>query len=168
MTSFRRFSATAGLVLTLLVILSGCVQADRNIQLNADGSGIYKETIGLSAQILALGGDQYKQQITDSVTQSAKQTGGQVRTYEANGFDYWEISQSFKNVGTLNTLLTQQPGSTGTAPTPTSNNEKFLVTKSDSFFSTTFHVTGNMDFTIDSSQFPTTGNTADLFKDAKE
>ena len=44
------------LCLLLALTLAGCVHADRTITFNSDGTGTYTYAIGLSAQMISLGG----------------------------------------------------------------------------------------------------------------
>lgn len=160
-----RIAATL-LCLLLAFSLAACVQADRTVVLNSDGSGVYTFTVGLSDQLVNLGGSALSKGMDDFGTQ-AQQGGGSFSRYEANGFSYWKYVRPFHSVSQLNTMLPESPntGSSNGAPsTSTVNaNDSLNVVDNAGFFSTTFHVTGSMSLVIPNAD----QSTRDLFKDAR-
>lgn len=151
------------LCLLLALTLAGCVHADRTVALNSDGSGNYTYAVGLSDQMMTLGGSS----LADSMNQfgeQIKQEGGSYSRYEDNGFSTWKYVRPFKSVSQLNSYLEQSPqaGSTGGA-SASDTRDTLRVTDDAGFFSTTFHVVGQM-----SLEFPNSDqNTANLLKDAR-
>jgi len=151
------------LCLLLALTLAGCVHADRTVALNSDGSGNYTYSVGLSDQMMTLGGSS----LIDSMNQfgeQIKKEGGSYSRYEDNGFSYWKYVRPFTSVSQLNSFLEQSPqtGSSGGVSAQDTRNT-LRVTDNTGFFSTTFHVVGQM-----SLEFPNSDqNTANLLKDAR-
>lgn len=160
-----RIAATL-LCLLLAFSLAACVQADRTVVFNSDGSGVYTYTVGIADQLVNLGGSSLSKSMGDFGTQ-AQQDGGSFSRYEANGFSYWKYVRPFHSVSQLNTMLPESPntGSSNGAPsTSTINaNDSLNVVDNAGFFSTTFHVTGNLSLVIPNAD----QSTRDLFKDAQ-
>jgi|GEM_PF-1080264 hypothetical protein len=160
-----RIAATL-LCLLLAFSLAACVQADRTIVLNSDGSGVYTFTVGLSDQLVNLGGSSLSKSMDDFGTQ-AQQNGGSYRRYEANGFSYWKYVRPFHSVSQLNTMLPESPNSGSSSGAPSAStvnaNDSLNVVDTAGFFSTTFHVTGSMSLVIPNAD----QSTRDLFKDAR-
>jgi hypothetical protein len=151
------------LCLLLALTLAGCVHADRTVALNSDGSGNYTYAVGLSDQVMTLGGSS----LTDSMNrfgEQIKQEGGSYSRYEDNGYSYWKYVRPFKSVGQLNNFLEQAPqtGSPGGAPALDTRNT-LRVTDNAGFFSTTFHVIGQLNLDFPNSD----QNTANLLKDTR-
>ena len=65
------------LCLLLALTLAGCVHADRTITFNSDGTGTYTYAIGLSAQMISLGGSTLTQGM-DKFGEQIKQDGGTI------------------------------------------------------------------------------------------
>ena len=150
--------------LLLALSLAGCVHADRALTLNNDGTGVYTFSIGLSDQMVKLGGASLVTTM-NTFGDRVKQQGGTYSRYEDGGYSYWKYARPFKSVGQLNTFLAESPqsGSTtnGTAP---DTHSALHVAEDQGFFSTTYHVTGQM-----ALEFPQVDQaTRDLLKDVRE
>jgi hypothetical protein len=149
--------------LLLALALAGCVHADRTVTLNSDGSGAYTYAIGISDQLMSLGGSPLVNSM-NTFGEQIKQDGGSYSRYEDNGFNYWKYVRPFQSVSQLNTFLAESPqtGSSGGAATIDTRNT-LKVAENAGFFSTTFHVTGRLDLS-----FPTADqSTRNLLKDAR-
>ncbi len=162
---WTRIAATL-LCLLLAFSLAACVQADRTVVLNSDGSGVYTFTVGISDQLVTLGGSSLAKSMDDFGTH-AQQGGGSYSRYEANGFSYWKYVRPFKSVNQLDTFLTEAPqtsGTTGSSGVSAADPRNMLnVVDNAGFFSTTFHATGNLSLVIPNAD----QSTRDLFKDAR-
>ena len=160
-----RIAATL-LCLVLAFSLAACVQADRTVALNSDGSGVYTFTVGISDQLVNLGGSSLSKSMDDFGTH-AQQDGGSFSRYEANGFSYWKYVRPFHSVSQLDAFLTESPqtgSTTGSSGISTTDSTNVLTVVDDAgFFSTTFHATGNLSLVIPNAN----QSTADLFKDAR-
>lgn len=169
----RRYGPALGLMVLLAITLSGCVHADRSVQLNADGSGTYTFTLGFSDQVLSLGGSSFKSQM-NACGETVKARGGSYRQFEDAGYGNWAFTWPFKSVASLNQLMqdsTSLCNVTGTSSSSggglsASPSDFFKVTESRGFFATTFHATGSMSM-VDQSSTPDP-STAQLLKDARE
>ncbi len=154
------------LCLVLAFSLAACVQADRTVALNSDGSGVYTFTVGISDQLVNLGGSSLSKSMDDFGTR-AQQDGGSFSRYEANGFSYWKYVRPFHSVSQLDTFLTESPqtgSTTGSSGVSTADSTNMLnVVDNAGFFSTTFHATGNLSLVIPNAD----QSTRDLFKDAR-
>ncbi len=174
MTQLRKSSATAGLILLLALALSGCVRLDRSVNLNSDGSGTFALQVGFSTQLLSLVGNDAQQQLDTAIRQSAAKSGAKVTASQSDGYDYWKLSYTFKNIAQLNTLLNTPPDLGSAAATTglptTGGTETFKVTQTSGFLSNTYHVTGNLDFSggTGAGAIGTTGPGASLLADARE
>jgi hypothetical protein len=175
MRAGRRFASLLGLMLVLAISLTGCLHEDRAVTFNGDGSGTYALAIGITDQLMSLGGDQINQSM-DKCVQTAKQQGATVAKDDVSGYTTWHFTFHFANVAAVNTLLAGQflstCGSTssdtgaGTPTTAPSPNDTFNVTRQSGVFSTTFHVTGHMSLVLPSQPTDTGGvDTSQLFKD---
>jgi hypothetical protein len=164
-TMRTRIAATL-LCLLLAFSLAACVQADRTVVLNSDGSGVYTYTVGISDQMVNLGGSSLFKSMDDFGTR-AQQGGGSFSRYEANGFSYWKYVRPFHSVSQLDAFLTESPqtgSTTGSSGVSTADSTNVLtVVDNAGFFSTTFHATGNLSLVIPNAN----QSTADLFKDAR-
>lgn len=180
MLTVRRIVSSVGLMVAMLVALTGCVRADENVKLNADGSGTLKQTVGLSSDFLALASglgtsqDDILKQVDDSIQKDIDKNGGTYRRYTADGFTNWEITRSFKSVSELNAKLNDQldlgasDPSTGVSSTPSPGSTTLKVSQDSSFFSNSFHATGKLDFStsdLDTSAIP--GGSAQLLANAQ-
>jgi hypothetical protein len=154
------------LCLLLALSLAACVQADRTVVLHSDGSGVYTFTVGISDQMVTLGGSALVTNMDDFGTR-AQQSGGSYTRYDANGFRYWKYVRPFHSVGQLNTFLTESPqtGSSATSPGVSPSDPRNILHVADDagFFSTTFHVTGYLSLEIPNAD----QSTRDLLKNAR-
>jgi hypothetical protein len=168
----KRYAPALGLLLALVLTLSGCIHADRSVQLNADGSGRYTFTLGFSDQTLSLAGSQFTQQM-NACGEKVQAQGGSYRQFEDTGYGAWAFTWPFKNVSALNQLMQDTStfcdiggsSSSGSALSA-SDTDFFKVTKSAGFFATTFHATGQMSMRDQSGAADP--STAQLLKDARE
>jgi hypothetical protein len=71
MRSRLRQSALVAVLVSLTVLMSGCIHLDRDVSLHGDGAGTYTLSIGLSDQLMSLSSDQ--------ITQSMNQFGDKVK-----------------------------------------------------------------------------------------
>lgn len=162
---------TLALLFGLLALtLAGCVHVDRSVQLHSDGSGTYTLNLGLSDKVVSSGGSTLRSQI-EACGVTARSQGAGVRTYEQDGYAIWSFTWSFQNVNALNELLRTalQSCDTGGATVSVNGNgtDFFKVARRTSGFTTIFHVTGQMSFTLD--QNVTSGSPeAQLLQDARE
>jgi hypothetical protein len=150
------------------------VHEDRTVALNGDGSGTYSFALGLTDQLMSLGGDQINQSM-DKCVQAAKQQGATVTKDDVSGYTTWHFTFHFANVAAVNDLLTGQflsgcnssaDAGTGTPTTAPSPNDTFNVSQQSGFFSTTFHVTGHMSLVSTSQPTDTGGvDVSQLLKD---
>ena len=127
------------LCLLLALPLAGCVHADRAIALNSDGSGTYTFTVGLSSQMVSLGGASLTESMNrfgDAVTQD----GGSYSRYQDGDYSVWKYVRPFTSVRQLDDFLGQTPQSQTNGNT--TNNDEAHVTEQVGFFSTTYHATG--------------------------
>jgi hypothetical protein len=160
-------------MLLLVLTLTGCVHADRSVQLNADGSGSYTFTLGFSDQVLSLGGSNFKSQM-NTCGESVKAHGGSYRQFEEAGYGNWAFTWPFKSVASLNQLIQDSTSLCNTAGSSSSSSgglsanptDYFKVTESRGFFANTFHATGSMSM-VDQSSTPDPSS-AQLLKDARE
>lgn len=145
MRRLSRVVPALALGLILALALSGCIHEDRSVSLNSDGSGTYTLALGLSDQVLALGGDQIGASM-DQIGAQVKHEGGNYSKHDDGSYTVWTFTRPFKSVADLNTLL-QRPLTAssvgGTAPPPASA-DSFNVSVSSGFFIKSFHVTGHM------------------------
>ena len=153
----------AAILLCLLLALSlaGCVHADRAIALNSDGSGTYTFTVGLSSQMVSLGGASLTESMNrfgDAVTQD----GGSYSRYQDGDYSVWKYVRPFTSVRQLDDFLGQTPQSQTNGNT--TNNDEAHVTEQVGFFSTTYHATGRMSLQVPNAD----QNTRDILKDARE
>lgn len=157
-----RTRIAAVLVCLLLALsLAGCVHADRAVTLNNDGTGTYTFTVGLSSQLMSLGGSS----LTDSMNKygdEVKQDGGSYSRYSDGGYSYWKYVRPFTSVQQLDDFLGQAPQSQINTGTP--SGDEIQVTQRAGFFTTTFHVTGHMSLKLPNATQPT----PDILKDARE
>lgn len=156
--------AAVFICLLLILSLAGCVHADRALTLNNDGTGVYSLSVGLSDQMVKLGGASLVTTM-NTFGDRVKQQGGTYSRYEDTGYSYWKYVRPFTSVGQLNTFLAESPqsGSTtnGTAP---DTHSTLHVVEDQGFFSTTYHVTGQL-----ALEFPQVDQAArDLLKDVRE
>jgi hypothetical protein len=160
-----RIAATL-LCLLLAFSLAACVQADRNVVLNSDGSGVYTYTLGISDQLVNLGGSSLSKSM-DDFGAHAQQGGGSYSRYEENGFSYWKYARPFRSVSQLDLFLTESPQTSSTPDSPavstTDSTNTLNVVDNAGFFSTTFHATGNLSLVIPNAD----QSTRDLLKDAR-
>ena len=153
----------AAILLCLLLALSlaGCVHADRAIALNSDGSGTYTFTVGLSSQMVSLGGASLTESMNrfgDAVTQD----GGSYSRYQDGDYSVWKYVRPFTSVRQLDDFLGQTPQSQTNGNT--TNNDEAHVTEQVGFFSTTYHATGHMSLQVPNAD----QNTRNILKDARE
>jgi hypothetical protein len=157
-----RVRLAAVLICLLLALsLAGCVHADRAIALNSDGSGTYTYTIGLSSQLMDLGGGS----LTDSMNQygdQVKQDGGSYSRYEDGGYSYWKYVRPFTSVNQLDDFLGESPQSQASGSLD--NADEAHVSAQAGFFSTTYHATGHMSLQVPNADQAT----RDILKDARE
>ncbi len=152
------------LCLLLALTLAGCVHADRTITFNSDGTGTYTYAIGLSAQMISLGGSTLTQSM-DKFGEQIKQDGGTYSRYDDSGYTYWKYVRPFTSVTQLDTFLGQSPQNDSSSNTAANadSSDSVNVTEQPGFFATTFHVTGQMSLVLpDANQ-----SVSDLLKDAR-
>jgi hypothetical protein len=172
MRPYLRRSALVAVLVTLAVLMSGCIHLDRDVGLNGDGSGTYTLSVGLSDQLMSLSSDQ----ITQSMNQfgdKVKQQGGSYRHYEDSGYSYWAFTRPFKSVNQLNALLQETPQSgNGTAAggTVSAAQDTLTVTETPGVFTNSFHLTGHISMLAPSDSSTDTGgvDVSQYFKDAHE
>lgn len=155
-----RFAAVL-FCLLLALLLAGCVHADRSVTLNNDDTGVYTFSVGLSDQMMSLGGANLVTSMNtfgDQVTQD----GGSYSRYEDNGYSYWKYVRPFTSVKQLDTFLRESPQN-GSGTNPDEQNTLY-VAESAGFFSTTYHITGHLSLEFPDANQPT----RDLLKDARE
>src|SRR5581483_8845409 len=95
------------LALVLGLLLTGCMQVDRTLHLNADGSGVYTLTIGFreptSGDISSLSENIVTPM--NAFGDYVSRTGGSYRRYEDQGYAYWTYTRPFASVVEANALL---------------------------------------------------------------
>lgn len=150
----RRTLPVVALFCVLALTLSGCVHVDRSVKLNSDGSGSYTLNLGLSQQLVSLGGPSLVSQL-DACEATEKARGASVSKYAQDAYTYWSLTWKFSNVSALNDLLRTAPRdcdtSGATAGATSSATDYFQVARHASGFTTSFHVTGQLNFALDSS-----------------
>lgn len=159
--------AAALLCLLLALTLAGCVHADRAVTLNSDGTGVYTFTVGLSAQMMSLGGSGLTSSM-NAFGEQVKQDGGSYSQYDDSGYTYWKYVRPFTSVQQLDGFLTETPqsapGANGASGANPDTQNTVYVAESAGFFRTTFHVTGHLSLAL-----PNADQAArDLLKDARE
>lgn len=158
----RSRSAAALLCLLLALTLAGCVHADRAVTLNSDGTGVYVFAIGISDQMMTLGGSSLVNTM-NTFGDQVRQNGGTYSRYEDTGYSYWKYMRPFTSVAQLDAFLAQSPQNSSSVARPDPQSTVRVTEKAD-FFSTSYHVTGQM-----SMIFPDANQSAsDLLKDARE
>lgn len=157
-----RFAA-ALLCLFVALALVGCVHADRAVTLNTDGSGVYTFTVGLSDQLVRLGGSALTKDMEDFGAR-VERDGGTYSHYEENGYSTWKYVRPFTSVRQLNDFLQQSPQTDSTTTGASTDTQNTVHVAADAgFFSTTYHVTGHIGLV-----FPGVDQSArDLLKDAR-
>ena len=150
--------------LLLALSLAGCVHADRALTLNNDGTGVYTLSIGLSDQMVKLGSATLVTNM-NKFGDRVKQQGGTYSRYEDGGYSYWKYVRPFQSVSQLNRLLAEAPqANADTSGTSPDAHSVLHVTETPGFFSTTYHITGQM-----ALEFPQVDRaTRDLLKDVRE
>lgn len=168
--SLRRVMTIALLFFGLALTLAGCVHVDRSVQLHSDGSGIYTLNLGLRDEVVSAGGSGLQTQMA-ACGATVKSQGATFKTYQQDGYTIWSFTWSFPNVSALNTLLRSAPqgcDTSGSNVTASSNaTDFFQVSRHSSGFTSSFHVTGQMSFALDSSLASGSAN-AQLLADARE
>lgn len=169
-TSLRRVVTIALLFCGLALTLAGCVHVDRNVQLHSDGSGTYTLNLGLRDEVVSAAGSSLQSQMnTCGATATAQ--GATFKTFQQDGYTIWSFTWSFSNVNALNDLLRSAPkgcdtsGTNGVASPNTT--DFFQVSRHTSGFTSSFHVTGQMSFALDSSVSGGSTN-AQMLGDARE
>jgi hypothetical protein len=173
MQIMKRSVRVMGLLIVLALSLTGCVRADLNVNVKADGSGNYTQTYGISKQLAISGMDQFMQELDDQGKTTVSSKGGTYRVYSDNDYGYVEWKHDFKNVDELNGLLkdafsSQDSLTSGAGSTTgnTTNDSSLQASKSGD----QIHITGKLDFTIDTSSLSALGGStidpATMFKDA--
>lgn len=161
-----RYLARTGFLVALAVMLAGCMHVDRDIALNADGSGRYTLTIGFSQQLLKQQGDQINPAM-DSFGAMVKQQGGSFRYYDDAGYTYWAFTRPFKTVGELNALIQDDPRASSVVGLVNAAQNNLRVTEQSNLLGNTFHAAGFIHL-----EFPQNGTTPPpdptYFKDMRE
>jgi hypothetical protein len=139
-----RLSGVSVLLLTLAVLLSGCMRVARTLSLKGDGSGTY---------VLAVGFRQPQQGDPNSVSANivttmeafgahVQQQGGSYRRYDEQGYTYWAYTRPFTSVAQANMLLQEDPRQDDSSHFPLLYRDSLHITQSAGLFTTTFHVSG--------------------------
>lgn len=147
--------------LVLALSLSGCIHADRAVTLTSDGSGTYTFTIGLSSQLINLGGASLTENM-NAFGDEVRQDGGSYSRYQDGDYSYWKYVRPFTSVAQLDDFLGQAPQGQNSSGATGSDNAH--VGEQADFFSTTYHATGHMSLKIPNAN----QSTRDLLKDARE
>ena len=147
--------------LLLALTLSGCIHADRAVTIHDDGTGMYTFTVGLSSQLMSLGGDSLAASM-NAFGDEVKQDGGSFSRYAQDGYSYWKYVRPFTSIQQLDDFLGQAPQSQTNGSS--TNNDEAHVTEQVGFFGTTYHATGHMSLRIPNAD----QNTRDILKDARE
>lgn len=168
--SLRRVVTIAALFCALALTLAGCVHVDRSVKLKSDGSGTYTLNLGLSDQLVRAGGSSLVSQM-NACGATAKSQGADFTSSDQDGYTTWSFTWSFSNVDKLNDLLRTAPqgcDTSGASSAASSNSTDFFrVTRHASGFTSSFHVTGQMSFTLDTSAANNPAATQ-LLQDARE
>lgn len=174
MRAMRRNVALVGLILSMVLMLAGCMHMDRTVDLKSDGSGSYTLSMGFSEQLVSLASAQLSSSM-DQFGARVKQKGGSYRHYDDTGYSYWAFTRPFTSVADLNKLLQEQPQSSGSDTTSagllTSQNPDTLTFSEQSgMLSNTFHVTGHMSLVLPSASSGDSSGVdmSSLLKDMRE
>jgi hypothetical protein len=140
----RRAFAMAGLGLTLILLLTGCMRVDRQFRLNGDGSGSYTLTLGFREPT---SGD--PDSVSDKVViplnafaDHVQATNGSVTRYEDQGYAYWTFTRPFTAVAEANALLQEDPRQYDPNHSPVLYRDSLHVARETRFLSTVFHISG--------------------------
>lgn len=152
--SMRRVAMIAALFTLLALSLAGCVHVDRSIMLKSDGSGTYMLNLALADQYVNVRGSTLQTQMA-ACGANAKSQGASFTSYDQGGYTTWSFTWPFSNINKLNDLLRTAPQnceSVGLSNGANFNSTDFYrVTRHTSGFTTSFHITGQMNFMLDSS-----------------
>ncbi len=142
----RRLFGLAILALTLGLLLTGCMQVDRSLHLNADGSGVYTLTIGYREPTAGDASSVSQSIVTpmDAFGAYVSQTGGSYRRFEDQNYAYWAYTRPFASVVEANTLLQEDPRQEESNASPVLFHDSLHVTQQSRLSSAIFHVTGTI------------------------
>lgn len=159
----RRFGPAILMLLLCCLLLTGCMQVDRSLHLNADGSGVYTLIIGYREPTSGDSSSVSQSIVTpmDSFGVYVTQTGGSYRRYEDQGYAYWTYTRPFASVVEANSLLQEDPRQEDANASPVLYHDSLHVTQQSRLTSAVYHVTGAI------SLVDLTGN-AQNWRDASE
>jgi hypothetical protein len=142
----RRFGPAILALLLCCLLLTGCMQVDRSLHINANGSGVYTLTIGYR-EPTAGDSSSVSQSIVapmDSFGAYVTQTGGSYRRFEDQGYAYWTYTRPFASVVEANSLMQEDPRQEDANASPVLYHDSLHVTQQSRFTSTVYHVTGTI------------------------
>lgn len=90
------------LAATLALVLSGCVTAQVNLTVNADNSGTFGVSMGISKQLLALAGANSSDLMKSGLGDDIGAENVQVRQWSEGDTEWTEASLAFRNFDELN------------------------------------------------------------------
>lgn len=142
----RRLFGLALLALVLGLLLTGCMQVDRTLHLNADGSGVYTLTIGFREPTSGDTSSLSENIVTpmNAFGDYVSRTGGSYRRYEDQGYAYWTYTRPFASVVEANALLQEDPRQENASASPVLFRDTLHVAQQSRLSSAIFHVTGTI------------------------
>src|SRR5260221_6307249 len=145
MSAWRRLLGLAGL-LTLILVLAGCMHVDRTLHVNMDGSGVYTLTLGFREPnpVDPSGVPQNVITPMEGFGAYVKETGGSYRRYEDQGYAYWTFTRPFASVVEMDTLLQEDPRQYDANRFPVLYRDSLHIARESRFLSPVFHVTGTI------------------------
>lgn len=145
----RRLLASGALLLMLALALSGCMQVERKLRLNSDGSGTYALTVGFRQP---KAGDSSSIPANTVTTMEAfgahvQQQGGTYRRYDDQGYTYWTYSRPFASLTQANSYLQDDPRQYDQSHFPLLYQDSLHVSEEPGPFAAALHVTGIISLT---------------------
>jgi hypothetical protein len=150
-------------ILLLAVALTGCVQVDRTVQVNGDGSGVYTLTVAFR-QPRTGDPSSIPQQVSapmEAFGAHVSQTGGSYRRTDDQGYAVWTFTRPFTSVDEADQLFQEDPRQDDPNHAPVLFHDSLHIAKETRLSSAVFHVTGTVSL-VDPL------NTAPDWRDASE
>jgi hypothetical protein len=156
---------TLGILLLLVLILSGCMRVERSFTLNADGSGVYALTIGVRYPKAGDPTSIPAQSVTalEAFGTRVQQQGGSYARTDDQGYASWTYTRPFRSVTQADEFLQEDPRQDDSSHTLVLYHDTLHVTtQTGALRPTTYHVAGTI------SLLDLTGNAAQYWSDATE
>jgi hypothetical protein len=144
--TFRRFLAVVGPAVLLLTLLSGCMDVERGLRLNGDGSGSYTLTLGFREPTSGDPDSVSEKVVTplNAFADHVQATGGSTTRHEDQGYAYWTFTRPFMSVAEANTLLQEDPRQYDPNHSPVLYHDSLHIARETRLLSTVYHVSGTI------------------------